>query len=292
MSEASNIRPGEQLDEEGLHAYLQGRLPGAERAMEVRQFRGGAANLTYLLDFEGIEYVLRRPPLGPVPKGAHDMRRESRVLAALPDVYPLAPRALLFCDDLDVLGAEFFVMERRRGVVVRKTLPAAFDAADGPAQLAYALVDALADLHRVDFEAIGLADLGRPEGFVERQVEGWYRRWQATENPTAGMAALYRHLLDCQPPPSRPSLVHNDYKLDNVMFDPADPSRPVAVFDWDMCTLGEPLSDLGALLTYWITPRDPMPAQMMSTMPLHPGFPDREALVAHYAERSGLDVSH
>ena len=285
------VRADERFDEAVLADYLRGRLPGSERALTVRQFGGGAANLTYLLDYGTHHYVLRRPPLGPVAKSAHDMAREYAVLSRLHDAFPPAPQAFLYCDDETVIGADFFVMERREGVVVRKELPTVFDTPEAPRQMALALVDTLVDLHAVDYRAIGLGDLGRPKGFVERQVEGWWKRWQrAQTHDLPAMQTAYDWLLAHLPESPPPTLVHNDYKLDNVMLDSEDASHVVAVFDWDMCTVGDPLNDLGALLTYWIQADDPVPFQLMAMMPVDPRFPTRRQLVERYAERSGRDI--
>ncbi len=290
--ETIDVRADERLDEARLHDYLRGRLPGAERALRVRQFGGGAANLTYLLDFEGQEYVLRRPPLGAVAPSAHDMAREYRVLSVLHRLFAPAPRAFLFCEE-PVLGSPFFVMERKRGVVVRRTLPSLYAGQeDSPRRMAEALVDALADLHAVDYPALGLEGLGKPAGFVARQIEGWHGRWErARLEDVPDMDRVSAWLLEHRPAEGRATLVHNDYKLDNVMLAADDPGRLVAVFDWDMCTLGDPLSDLGALLTYWTEPGDPPSFRAMAMMPTDPGFPSRDELVRRYAERSGRDVS-
>ena len=218
--------------------------------MTVEQFPGGAANLTYLLRFGTREYVLRRPPLGPVAPKSHDMAREFRVLSVLHEVFPPAPRAYHFCDDPDVIGAPFLIMERREGVVVRREMPPQFDS-DAARQMSLALVDRLVDFHAVDFAALGLADLGKPDGFVARQIEGWYGRWQkAKVDEIPAIEAVHDGLLANTPPEGAPSLLHNDYKLDNAMFSVDDPSNLVAIFDWDMCTLGDPLVDLGTLLAY------------------------------------------
>ncbi|RME45829.1 MAG: phosphotransferase family protein, partial [Caldilineae bacterium] len=289
------VRPDERFDEARLAAWLRGKLPGTDQPLTVRQFGGGAANLTYLLHYGTHQYVLRRPPLGPVAPTAHDMSREYRVLSVLHRAFPLAPRAFLFCDDPDIIGAPFFVMERRRGVVVRKTLPPPFAAMpDAPRRMSAALVDALADFHAVDYRAIGLENLGKPAGFIHRQIEGWYRRWQnAKTEDLPEMDTLHAWLLENEPPEGTPSLVHNDYKLDNVMLSPTDPGRIVAIFDWDMCTLGDPLNDLGALLCYWTEPDDPPYFREASMMPTGDArFLTRAQLVERYAARSGRDVSH
>ncbi len=289
------IRADEQIDEARLANYLRDKLQGADQPLNVRQFGGGAANLTYLLDFGAQQYVLRRPPLGLIAPSAHDMVREYRVLSVLHQAFPYAPRAHLLCEDDSLIGAPFFVMERRKGLVVRRSLPPEYAAfADAPQRMSFALVDALADFHKVDYEALGLGTLGKPDGFIERQIEGWYGRWnKAKVNDLADMDTVYTWLKSHLPPATAPTLVHNDYKLDNVMLAYDDPGQLVAIFDWDMCTLGDPLADLGALLTYWTEPSDAPYLQMTATMAVgDPRFPTRAGLVERYAQRSGRDVSH
>ncbi|MFQ5578030.1 MAG: phosphotransferase family protein, partial [Anaerolineae bacterium] len=289
------VRPDERFDTAALAAYLRGKLEGPPAPLRVRQFGGGAANLTYLLDYGTRHYVLRRPPLGPVAPSAHDMSREYRVLSVLHRTFPPAPKAFLFCDDPAIIGAPFFVMERRRGIVVRRKIPPPFNALPGaPRRMSQALVDALADLHAVDFKALGLETLGKPAGFIRRQIEGWYGRWHnAKVKDLPHMDALHRWLLHNQPPEGAPALIHNDYKLDNVMFAAGNPAQIVAIFDWDMCTLGDPLNDLGALLCYWTEPDDPPHFQAASMMPTgEPGFLTRTQLVERYAARSGRSVTH
>lgn len=300
-SDTIPVRPDEQLDEAALRAYLADKQDvlevEGERPFTLRQFGGGMANLTYELDFGAQQFVLRRPPLGPVAKSAHDMGREYAVLSRLYQAFPFAPRAFLYCDDPAVLGAPFFIMERRHGVVVRTRIPYEFQSdPDAPRKMSQALVDVLADFHAVNYAAIGLADLGKPEGFIQRQIEGWYGRWlKAKTSDLPLMERIYNWLLLNQPATSEASLVHNDYKLDNVMLAADDPGRLIAVFDWDMCTLGDPLSDVGALLTYWTDPQDPPYMRMLATSFMPVGefnFFSREEIIARYAERSGRDMSH
>ncbi|WP_420644803.1 phosphotransferase family protein [Candidatus Leptofilum sp.] len=293
MSDTIDVRPDERFDEARLAAYLRGKLPGSEDRLNVRQFGGGAANLTYLLDFGSHEYVLRRPPLGPVAKSAHDMAREYKVLSVLHHALPYAPRAFLYCDNPALIGANFFVMERRKGVVVRRQLPPQFaNLPDAPRRMSQALVDALAKLHAVDYAALGLTNLGKPEGFIERQVEGWHKRWHAAkEGDLPEMEAVYQWLTANLPGSTQFSLVHNDYKLDNVMLAADDPGQVAAIFDWDMSTLGDPLSDLGALLCYWTEPTDAPYFQQMAMMPTGDlGFLTRQELVERYAMKSGRSV--
>lgn len=290
------VRPDERFDEARLHAYLRGRLPGADAPMSVLQFAGGKANLTYLLAFgDSLEVVLRRPPLGSYAPSAHDMGRENRVLSVLHGAYPFAPRVYHYCDDESVIGAPFLIMERRRGFVIREEMPAVFAAnANAPRLMSRALVDSLAAFHAVDYEAIGLSELGRPRGFVQRQVEGWRRRWAAArldDNPQVNQ--IYRWLADHLPESSDYSLVHNDYKLDNTMFAADDPGRVVAILDWDMCTLGDPLSDVGTLLTYWTQPTDSAAVRAIGSMPAGEyNFYSREQILQRYAEGSGRDLSN
>ena len=289
------VRPDERFDEARLAAYLRGRLTGVDSDMRVRQFGGGKANLTYLLSFAGgTEYVLRRPPLGPYAPSAHDMGRENRVLSVLYRAFPYAPRVYHFCEDEAVIGAPFVIMERCHGVVVREAMPQQFAAKpEAPRQMSEALVDALAAFHAVDYAALGLSELGRPAGFVERQVAGWMRRWERAKlDDSAAVTTIHAWLEANRPRSAAASLVHNDYKLDNTMFAADDPARVVAILDWDMCTLGDPLSDLGALLTYWTQPDDPPHVKAIRTMPEGDyAFMTREAVALRYAAASGCDVS-
>ncbi|HJU17638.1 MAG TPA: phosphotransferase family protein [Stellaceae bacterium] len=308
MSDAASLlaaelipeRPDERLDPTRLEPYLRRHLPGAEGPLAIAQFGGGKANLTYLLRFGEREFVLRRPPRGPLPPGAHDMRREHRVLSVLPDRYPPAPRSLLLCEDESVIGAVFVILERRRGFAIRDDLPPEF--AGRPElnrRIGFALVDALAALHRVDPAAIGLLTLGRPEGYLERQLAGWARRWEAAldlpaqQEAEAAMAPVLRRLAESLPQSRAAGLLHNDYRLDNLLLDPADPGRVVAVLDWDMCTLGDPLADLGYLLNYWVEPGDDLRWREIAAMPTwREGFPSRAEAIRRYAAGTGFDVGN
>ena len=290
------IRDDEDFDHDRLAAFLRGRLPASEQPLAVRQFGGGHANLTYLLQYGGNEYVLRRPPLGPVAAGAHDMGREHRVLSVLHQVYPLAPRAFLYCDDASVIGAPFFVMERRRGTVVRLVIPAEFGSgndAGANRRMSEALIDALADLHQADYRAVGLEGLGKPEGFLRRQIDGWAQRYERAKTRELPLVAELVDWLRAEQPPSPPAtLLHNDWRLDNIMLDSTDPGRVVAVFDWDMCTLGDPLADLGTLLSSWREAGEEVEGMTAGTMPSTvPGFITRREAVARYGARRGVDVS-
>jgi aminoglycoside phosphotransferase (APT) family kinase protein len=294
MSDASAVREGEEQDWRALEHWLRATLGDeldSAAPMEPLQFPAGAANLTYLLRFGSTELVVRRPPFGPVPPGAHDMAREYRVLSRLWRIFPRAPRAFAFCEDESVLGAPFLVMERRRGVVIHDEIPESMRPhPDVARRVSFALVDAMADFHALDPAAAGLSELGRPDGFVERQVAGWQQRWErARLEPLPVMDAVHERLARHRPESVRSGFVHNDLKLDNCQFDPADPDRVTSIFDWDMTTLGDPLIDLGTLLGYWPDPED---TEVRASRPgwQTMGLPPRREIAARYAERARIAV--
>ena len=288
------VPPAEEaLDLTRLGPWLRAQL-GVEGEVETFRFAGGHANLTYLLRAGGQEFILRRPPLGPVPAGAHDMRREHRVLSRLNPVFPLAPRSLALCEDESVIGAIFMIAERREGLNILLDMPAHLQGRpDLNRRIGEMLIDVLADFHAVDAEAAGLGDLGRPEGFMQRQLDGWTKRWAvALDRDYPQTEALLGWLRDRMPAPQRAGLVHNDFKLDNLLVAHDDPARPVALLDWDMCTRGDPLSDLGYLLNYWGEAGDPPDWIAAASMPSwRPGFPTRAEAIGRYAARSGLDCA-
>ncbi|HEY6635238.1 MAG TPA: phosphotransferase family protein [Acidimicrobiia bacterium] len=296
MSDLIEVRPDEMFDVSRLASWL-GTVPDLPTGEpRVTQFGGGKANLTYLLQFgDGSELVLRRPPLGPVAPGAHDMAREYRVLSRLWESFDKAPRALAFCDDESVIGSQFLLMQRLDGVVVRGVVPDQFGGGADPSanrRLSEVVVDTLAEFHLVDPTDCGLADLGHPEGFLLRQVEGWAGRWrraQHEENPLAEELADW--LIARLPAADRTTLLHNDWRLDNMAVANDDPGVCVAVYDWDMATRGDPLADLGTLMGSWFDPGE-APGEL-SMMPTQlPGWLDRSAAVARYTERSGANPEH
>ncbi len=292
LDEADEVREEERFDPERLRPYLEVAFPGATGPVSLLQFRRGHSNLTYLLRIGEHEAVLRRAPFGAKIKSAHDMGREFRILSSLQGFYSKAPRPLAFCDDESVIGARFYLMERVRGMILRGSTPAA---GMTPALLrasSTALVDNLVDLHGVDLVRTGLASMGRPEGYVARQVTGWterYLRAKTDEVPEVDAAAAW--LATNMPGESGAALVHNDYKFDNVVLDPADPSRVLAVLDWEMATVGDPLMDLGTMLGYWTDPDDPEEMRVRTYGPTSlPGSLSRLEIVDRYAQRSGRAV--
>ncbi len=295
--ETSPVRPHEELDLAALGAYLCAQLSaGAE--VEVEQFPGGHSNLTYLIHFGGREFVLRRPPVGPVAPTAHNMPREYRLLSAVYPSFPLAPEPVLLCEDASIIGAPFYLMERRRGLVVRHRIPPEIgEDLNLRRRVSEAVVDTLVLLHDVDIHANGIVQLGKPSGFVARQVHGWAERWQrAKTSESAEMEEVIRWLVKRIPSESDEAsavatLVHNDYKLDNVMLDAANPARVVAVLDWEMCTVGDPLIDLGLFLCYWTFKDDEGEAQSLAAVTDSPGWMTREEIIERYASKTGRDVS-
>lgn len=299
--DARPVRAGEQLNWPRVAAHLRQhlpalRIPGLDLSRDpiVEQFHGGHSNLTYLLRYGGVELVLRRPPLGPLPPTAHDMAREHRWLDAIHALFPLAPRPYLLCEDPEIAGAPFYVMERRHGLVVRGDEPAQL--ADQPAarhRASRAMVETMAALHAIDVAQPGVSQLGRPAGFVERQVRGWTERWHKSktdENPHMEALAAW---LPAQLPPDAnpPAIVHGDFKLDNVMLDPSDPGRLVAVFDWEMTALGDPLVDVGIFLAYWSYGQRLEPNDALASVTDRPGWFNRDEVLQCYAAASGRDLS-
>jgi aminoglycoside phosphotransferase (APT) family kinase protein len=274
------VRPGEELNTRALAAYL------GVAEVAVEQFPGGHSNLTYLVRAEAREYVLRRPPLGPVAPKAHDMAREYAVLRAVAPLFPPAPQVYRLCEDPGIIGAVFFLMERRRGVILRGAVPPPWTG-EAP-RISRAFVDCLIELHAIDVERHGLSALGKPDGYLDRQVRGWTDRWnRAKTEDMPDMDHIIRWLADRLPASPPPTLIHNDYKLDNLMLDAADPSRIVAVLDWEMTTVGDPLSDLGLTLCYWT-----LTDGRERVVTTRPGWYSPRQLVDYYAERTGRDCSH
>ena len=295
MNDTRPVRASEQLDWEKLADYLRRELNlGGE--MAVTQFPGGHSNLTYDLRFGDFELVLRRPPFGPVPPRAHDMAREYRVLAAVHPHFPLAPRPYLLCEDASVIGSLFYVMERRRGIVIRTDEPPSFNE-ELRRRVSGSMIDTLAELHAIDVAAHGLDALGKPAGFVARQIRGWTERWQGSKTgDVPDMEWLGRWLLQgleeerIPNDPPRATLVHGDYKLDNVMLDESEPSKLAGVFDWEMSAIGDPLVDLGIILCYWVHAAGDHDA--IPSVTKRPGWFTRGEIIERYASASGIDVAN
>ena len=278
------------LEEQGLYLDLD---------IQPMQFASGFGNLNYLIKLDDSLAVLRRPPMGPIPPGANDMRRENFILSRLPGAYPLAPRALHYCESPDVLGAHFLIMEYRPGLIISSEVPKAVLQDWREPQplgecLSEHLISALAKLHQVDPKAIGLDKLGKPEGFVPRTVKGWCTRaelaWE--NNLPSALTRVIAWLQGNQPEDLASCFIHNDFKLDNMILDPSS-LQPMAVIDWDMGTQGAPLYDLAVLLSYWTEAGDPDCMHVLKQMPTADhGFLSREAVALRYAELTGTSLQH
>jgi len=289
------VREEDWFDVNAVHEWLASRVDGLAGLPEVRQFPGGASNLTYLLSYPGRELILRRPPAGHKAASAHDMRREFRVQAALQPVYPYVPTVRAFCDDASIIGGDFYVMDRLDGLILRRDLPEGMALTPEQARkLSTALVDRLADLHEVDIEAAGLTDLGKGAGYVERQVRGWTERYRKarTDNVT-DFVEVTDWLAANQPGEVKICLIHNDFRLDNLVLAGPDTLDVVGVLDWEMATLGDPLMELGSTLSYWVQADDDDVMKASRRQPTHvPGMLTRKEVVEYYSQRTGLKIDN
>ena len=294
--DAGPVRKGEELDAVRVGQFLSGCDPSILGVPEVCQFAGGASNLTYLLRYPDRDFVLRRPPFGHRAKSAHDVVREARVIQALQPVFPRVPRVLAVCDDPSVLGADFFVMERVPGLILRRDLPdvPAYSVED-TRRLCANFVDTFVELHAIDVELSGLRQLNRGHGYVNRQVDGWTDRYRRARTADVGdFEDVIRWLDDRRPErDAGMCLIHNDFRFDNVVLNPERPTEIVGVLDWEMATVGDPLMDLGNSLAYWIEAGDEPVFRRLRRQPTNaPGMMTRAELVAAYADRSGRPIEH
>jgi aminoglycoside phosphotransferase (APT) family kinase protein len=291
----SPVREGEELDWDALDRHLKTVLPGLEGKPEVSQFQGGASNLTYRLEYRNENLVVRRPPFGTKAKSAHSMIREYRIMNSLKPVYPSVPDTLYYSDDEDIIGSEFYVMRQVEGQVINKTIPPQwqFTAAD-TRRFCINFWDKLIELHQVDYVAAGLGDFGKPQGYAERQVLGWNRRYERAITPDVSeFADVRKWLVENLPSESgRHSVLHGDFRIDNVILAKDDPCNILAVLDWEICALGDPLMDLGNALAYWTQADDPHYLQNLIMQPSSaPGMLSRREVLDFYEQRTAIDTS-
>lgn len=304
--DSTAVRAGEELDLAALDRYLRTHLPDRVSdvdpvaAVEIAQFPGGHSNLTYLIRYGSREFVLRRPPVGPVAPTAHDMPREYELLSVINPHFPLAPKPILLCADRSIIGVPFFLMERRRGFIVRFKVPEQIgENLELRRRLSETVVDTLVALHAVDIQKTGIVNIGKPDGFVSRQVHGWGKRWQRSRTSEVNeMERVVQWLVNRIPPESaNPTIVHNDFKLDNLMLAEADPATVVAVLDWEMSTVGDPLVDLGLVLTYWTmqgakeTEGEADRNNSLRAITNGPGWLTREEIINRYETKTGRDLT-
>ncbi len=295
LDQATSIRQGEELNQEALTAYLRENWPGFTEIQGLQQFPGGYSNLTYLLRTDAGEAVLRRPPFGANIKSAHDMGREYRVLSLLKDALPEAPQPIAYCEEEEVIGAPFYLMERVEGIILRGSVRQQLKwSPEQMRQVSESAVDMLARLHQLNLQEHGLLDLGKPEGYVGRQVEGWIKRYYKAEtDKVPAMDQLAEWMRANQPADGAPGLIHNDFKYDNLVLHPEPPHGIRAILDWEMATVGDPLMDLGTSLAYWTEPKE---AQLMplaaANLTWLPGNLNRQEVLERYAEKRGAAVEH
>lgn len=293
-SDVAAVRTGEELDAAALGEYLRDKIEGMDSGIEIQQFPSGHSNLTYLLATDTHEYVLRRAPLGPVAAKAHDMAREYHLLRSVHPHFAEAPNVFHLCADPTVIGAVFYIMERRRGVILRDRVPPQIQCLpDYGHVISETFIDCMVRLHAVDVRSSGLIALGKPDGFLERQVHGWAERWQRAKTEDLPEMGIVIEWLSSTLPASAPAtLVHNDYKLDNVMLSAESPDRIEAVLDWEMSTVGDPLVDVGLTLCYWHWAAAPeLGSHGVQALTANPEWYSREEFIARYAERTGRDLS-
>jgi aminoglycoside phosphotransferase (APT) family kinase protein len=304
--DSTAVRAGEELDVRSLDSYLRERLPELNiethpTTIAIAQFPGGHSNLTYVVRYGEQEFVLRRPPVGPVAPTAHDMPREYKLLSLINPWFPLAPKPILLCEDASIIGVPFYLMERRQGLIVRFQVPPEIGGNLAlRRRLSESVVDTLASLHAVNVHSTGIAQIGKPEGFVRRQVHGWAERWKRSKTgELAQMDEVIQWLADRIPPDSereieQATIVHNDFKLDNIMLDADEPSRVVAVLDWEMSTVGDPLIDVGLLLAYWTMKtgeQEQGQNDSLRAVTDGPGWMTRVEIIERYELATGRDLS-
>lgn len=295
IDQAVDIREGEELDVAAVDRFMKQVIPDLEGTPDIKQYPGGASNLTYQVDYGQRSFVLRRPPFGKIAKSAHDMLREARVMRALEPVYPYVPDIIAICDDHDVLGCDFYIMERLQGIILRQDFPGDLTLNEADTRkLCRNVIDKLVDLHQVDAKAAGLDQLGKGAGYVERQIRGWSDRLRKARTEDVGdFDKVMSWLDDKRPDDIAQVVIHNDFRFDNVVLNPDNPFEVVGVLDWEMATIGDPLMDLGNSLAYWIQADDEGPFQMLRRQPTHqPGMLTRREVVAYYAGKSGLTIDN
>jgi aminoglycoside phosphotransferase (APT) family kinase protein len=296
LDKAFEVRDEDRLDVGKIDGFLKQHVPGLQGPPTIQQFLGGASNLTYLISYGERDLVLRKPPAGIKAKSAHDMLREARIMAALKPHYPLVPAILASCSDHAVLGSDFYVMERLRGIILRRDLPTGLGLDEaGVRQLCFDFIDRLVELHQVDPLQPDVAAIGRGEGYIARQVAGWSGRWRQTLTEGTDPADDVMAWIAEKQPARETALcvIHNDYRFDNVMLDPTHPRDIIGVLDWEMATLGDPMMDLGGSMAYWVQAGDDPEFHSLRRQPSHvPGMLTRREVVAYYGERSGWSVDN
>ena len=294
MSVTTSVREGEDFDREAIQSYLLKYLDWwPNEPLEVTQFSAGYSNLTYLLRSGDVEVVMRRPPLGPLPPRAHDMKREFSLLDKLYTAFPYVPETYVLCDDESIIGVPFYVMERKNGLVFDGKFPQGFTVTEEKCKkISYAAVDTLVQLHQIDYKEVGLENFGRPEGFVERQVHNWIKRYERSKtHDIPYFEVLGKWFIKNIPSSHNATIIHNDYKLNNMMFSEQNVGKVEAVFDWELATIADPLFDLAAALGYWTQPNDwESVKECLPSLSTSAGFISRDEYIQRYSLKTGQDI--
>ncbi|OHR70872.1 aminoglycoside phosphotransferase [Bacillus sp. HMSC76G11] len=288
-----SVRPGEDFDREFLRQYLIQQKLISNQPLAVKQFPSGSSNLTYLIRCGKWEAVMRRPPFGPLPPKAHDMKRESSMLKQIYEHFKRIPKPYVFCEDNSVIGAPFYLMERKKGIVIDSSFPPEFNVTKELCrQISTKVIDTLVELHSIDYKAASLEHFGKPEGFVERQVQGWIKRYYLSKTEEIkAVERLSSWLIENIPKSYETTIIHNDYKLNNMLLS-EDLTEIVAVLDWELATIADPLFDLGITLGYWVQEDDPeYLKEVQPTVTDLPGFLSRQEFIESYSLKTGRDVS-
>jgi aminoglycoside phosphotransferase (APT) family kinase protein len=300
IDQAKDLRDSDGFDIDAFNQWLQAQVPGLTGTPMVRQFSGGASNLTYQLSYpaqaddQPVDYIMRRPPAGHKAASAHDMKREHNVMKALKPVFPYVPDMIAICDDASIIGGDFYVMERLVGIIPRGNMPKGMTLTRRQARdLCVSAFDKMIDLHKVDYQAAGLGNLGKGEGYVKRQVEGWTSRYEKSKTwNVPAFKKVIKWLKENQPNDVSTCIIHNDFRLDNLVLNPENHEEIIGVLDWEMCTLGDPLMDLGGALAYWVEEKDDFLMKAVRRQPSHlPGMLTRNQIVEYYCDKMGFDKS-
>lgn len=296
LDKPKTIRKGEELDATKIGPFLKDTISGLDGPIKIRQFPSGHSNLTYAVSVGDVELVLRRPPFGHKAKTAHDMGREYRILSALHTAYPYCPKPLVYTEDESIIGCPFYVMERLKGIILRKDPPKSLNFTRQMARkLCEDLVDVHVKLHSIDIKDVGLDNFGKPQGYIKRQVDGWSKRYRQARTPDAPDCESVMEWLAANMPegPTRAAVIHGDFKMDNVVLDPENSLKIIGVLDWEMATVGDPLMDLGCSLGYWVEKDDPAEVQEVRMMPTNmEGALTRKEIIARYSEKSGIKIDN
>ena len=290
------VRSGEELDVARIDAFLKAQIGDLQGTPEINQFAGGASNLTYMLHYPQRDLILRRPPFGHRAKSAHDMLREANIMTALKPVYPYVPNVVATCSDPAVMDCDFYVMERICGIIPRQNLPEGLNlSVEDTRKLCLSVIDKMIELHQVDYKAAGLDSLGKGDGYVARQIDGWSDRFRKAKTDDVVDFESVMAWLKAKLPAKDVAtcIIHNDFRFDNVVLNPDNPFEVIGVLDWEMATLGDPLMDLGNTLAYWVQADDDQTFQMMRRQPTNaPGMLTRQEVIDYYGEKTGYKVEN